>query len=46
MEKSYEEIKKVLSLMGEERQVFKGSDRYLPDESTPVPSPAAEDLIE
>ncbi len=46
MEKSYEEIKKVLSLMGEERRVFKGSDRYLPDESTPVPSPAAEDLIE
>lgn len=46
MEKSYEEIKKVLALMGEERQVFKGSDRYLPDESTPVSSPAAEDLIE
>ena len=46
MEKSYEEIKKVLALMGEERRVFKGSDRYLPDENTPVPSPAAEDLIE
>lgn len=45
MEKSYEEIKKVLSLMGEDRRVFKGSNRYLPDESTPVPSPAAEDLI-
>ena len=45
MEKSYEEIKKILTLMGEEYPVFKGSDRYLENESTPVPSPAATDLI-
>ncbi len=45
MEKSYEEIKKVLSLMDEDAPVFKGSDRYLTDESTAVESPAADDLI-
>jgi len=45
MERSYEEIKKILTLMGEEYPVFKGSDRYLENECTPVPSPAATDLI-
>ena len=49
MEKSYGEIKKLLSLCGEESLndfVFKGSRTYLPDEKTPVLSPAAENLIE
>lgn len=48
MEKSYQEILKVLRLMGEEKYVevtCKGSDAYLPDESTPVNSPAARDLV-
>ena len=47
MEKSYDEILKILSLCGENRLkevTFKGSNRYLPDEATPVVSPAAEDL--
>ncbi len=44
MLKSYEEIFKVLRLLSEELPVFKGSARYLPDERTPVCSPAAEDL--
>lgn len=46
MEKSYDEIKKVLSLIGgaEGIQVYKGSAGYLPDEKTPVASPAAEHL--
>ena len=49
MEKSYEEIKKVLVLNGREDLldcVYPGSDRYLPDEQTPVDSPAARDLAE
>lgn len=46
MLRSYEEIFKVLGLMREERPVFKGSRRYLPDERTPVESPAAADLAE
>ena len=44
MEKSYDEIKKLLNLMDEDdrmQNVFKGSDRYLPDEKTPVESEAA-----
>ena len=44
MEKSYNEIFNILSLMGEERPVFRGSTGYLPDEKTPVISDAAEDL--
>ncbi|MFR6279053.1 MAG: hypothetical protein ACLULM_09380, partial [Acutalibacter sp.] len=47
MEKSYQEILKLLGLAGcqELRDVvFRGSASYLPDEGTPVPSPAAEDL--
>ena len=47
MEKSYQEILKLLRLAGcqELRDVvFRGSASYLPDEGTPVPSPAAEDL--
>lgn len=49
MEKSFEEIKHILALMGEERridQVFQGSCTYLPDEQTPVESPAARDLVQ
>ncbi len=46
MEKSYLEIKKVLSLMGEEREVYRGSARFLESESTPVISDAARDLAE
>lgn len=49
MEKSYDEILRILSLCGNKdlcNQVFKGSPAYLPDEKTPVDSPAAQDLIE
>ena len=48
MEKSYEEILKVLSLMEREdlkELVKKGSSRYLENETVPVQSEAAEDLI-
>ncbi len=44
MEKSYQEIFRLLKLLDEDRPVFRGSEGYLPDESTPVHSPAAEDL--
>lgn len=49
MEKSYDEIMRLLSLMGlKERYsgvVHRGSTRYLPDEDTPVESAAARDLV-
>ncbi len=47
MEKSYQEMHKLLSLSGKTGYcpVFRGSDRYLPDEQTPVLSDAASDLI-
>ncbi len=45
MKKSYDEIIKVLGLMDEKCDVFKGSETYLADESTPVMSDAAADLI-
>lgn len=46
MEKSYDEIKKVLGLIEgtESIPVYRGSEGYLPDEKTPVVSPAAEHL--
>lgn len=46
MLRSYDEIFKVLELMGERdaAPVYKGSPQYLPDEKTPVISSAAEDL--
>ena len=44
MEKSYDEILKIIELMGEEYDVFKGSESYLENEKIPVISPAAEDL--
>ena len=45
MEKSYNEILKILDLTGEKIDVFKGSLSYLPDEKTPVISDAAENLV-
>lgn len=46
MEKSYDEILKLLSLLNEKVDVYKGSEKYLDDENTPVISPAAQDLAE
>ncbi|MDD4688234.1 MAG: nucleoside hydrolase [Eubacteriales bacterium] len=49
MEKSYDEIHKILKLAGAEDKiplVKKGSETYLPNESTPVESEAVDDLIE
>lgn len=46
MEKSYNEILKLLKMMNEEISVFKGSRTYLKDEKTPVLSPAVSDLVE
>ena len=48
MEKSYLEIKKLLSLMGGDAEaipVYRGSTARLPDESTPVDSDAAHELV-
>ncbi len=47
MEKSYNEILNLLTLMGcenEKSNVYKGSRNYLSDEKTPVESPASEHL--
>ena len=44
MEKSYNEILHLLDLLGEDVPTFRGSPDYLPDEQTPIVSPAAEDL--
>ena len=49
MNKSYDEIMKLLDLAGKmdlKRCVYRGSRDYLPDERTPVDSPAARDLVE
>lgn len=49
MERSYDEIMKLLTFMGEEemkKNVYEGSRTYLPDEKTPVDSPAARHLAE
>jgi len=47
MEKSYDELQKILALAGEaEIPTFRGSRTYLPDEKTPVLSDAASDLAE
>ena len=48
MEKSYEEILKVMKLCGRSEllnEAKKGSERFLPDEKTPVKSDAADNLI-
>lgn len=45
MEKSYDEILKLLELLGRadmKEKTFKGSTAYLPDENTPVPSAAVD----
>lgn len=47
MERSYEEVLKIVSLCGRDdlkSNIFKGSRTYLPNEETPVDSPAANDL--
>ena len=47
MEKSYEEILRVMDRMGQDPQgrVFRGSQGFLPSATEPEHSPAAEDLI-
>ena len=47
MEKSYDEIKRIIKLTDSNRKipVFKGSKRFLADKKTPVVSPAAENII-
>ena len=47
MEKSYEEIVKLLSSMGRKHEnfAFKGSERYLEDRNKPCDNPAVRDLI-
>jgi len=46
MEKSYQEVLKLLKLCKEDVPVFRGSEYYLPDEKTAVESAAARDLAE
>lgn len=46
MERSYNEINKVLNIMGESATVIKGSRSFMFDEETPVISDAAKDLAE
>ena len=49
MEKSYHEIIKILRLAGREDLIpvtYRGSETYLPDEETPVPSDAARKIVE
>lgn len=47
MERSYQEILRLMKLMGRETEgvVFRGSDRYMGNKETPVESDAAENLI-
>ena len=42
MIKSYDEIYKILNLMGETKAVYKGSRNYLKDENTPQESESAD----
>ncbi|MCI8387737.1 MAG: nucleoside hydrolase [Clostridiales bacterium] len=49
MEKSYDEIKKIVTLAGRTDMIsaiYRGSENYLPDEKTPVESEAMRDLID
>lgn len=46
MEKSYNEIFKILDLADAEKEVFRGSETYLKNEQEPVISDAAKDLAE
>ena len=45
MEKSYNEIKKLLKLLCEDIELYKGSKCFLPNEETLVDSPASRDLV-
>ena len=46
MEKSYDEILNILNLCERtDVSAYRGSKKYLPDEKTPVDSPAARDLV-
>lgn len=44
MEKSYHEIRKLLGLMGLERDVYRGACAFMSSETEPIPSDAARDL--
>ena len=49
MEKSYTELRRILTLAGRDdlsERTFRGSERFLPDENTPVQSEAASFLAE
>ncbi len=48
MEKSYDEILRVLELLGKPSKdfIFKGADRFLPNRNTPVDTPAARRIVE
>ena len=49
MVKSYEELKKIVKLAGNDEfldKIYRGSTRYLPDENTPVESEAARFMAE
>ncbi|MBE6542121.1 MAG: nucleoside hydrolase [Ruminococcaceae bacterium] len=46
MEKSYNEIIKITSMLGIQKPLFKGATSFLADEKTPVISDAARDLAE
>ena len=46
MERSYQEILKLLELSGDATPVYRGSTAYLPDENTPVISDSAAHLAE
>lgn len=46
MEKSYNEILRILDFMNEKAEVLRGAKEYLPNEETAVVSPVAEDLAE
>ena len=46
MERSYAEIEKLQALLGTSVPALKGSRGYLPDEKTPVDSPAARHLVQ
>ena len=48
MEKSYQELMNLLELLGREdlkAMTFRGSEQYLSDEDTPVPSDAAREIV-
>lgn len=46
MQKSYDEILKLLDLVGKQKEVYKGAEQFLTDEKTPVLSAAAQDLAQ